>query len=93
MNGHKKNGEVTLNRQQQAHQGTLGTFAGVFTPSILTILGIILFLRLGYVVGQNFGEIFDVRAEPDPTDLAYTTIELLAHTDQPYRHPVPGIQV
>ena len=30
----------------------LGTFAGVFTPSILTILGIILFLRLGYVVGQ-----------------------------------------
>jgi len=32
--------------------GTLGTFAGVFTPSILTILGIILFLRLGYVVGS-----------------------------------------
>ncbi len=34
------------------YQGTLGTFAGVFTPSILTILGIILFLRLGYVVGS-----------------------------------------
>lgn len=33
--------------------GTLGTFAGVFTPSILTILGIILFLRLGYVVGGS----------------------------------------
>ena len=32
--------------------GRLGTFAGVFTPSILTILGIILFLRLGYVVGD-----------------------------------------
>ncbi len=32
--------------------GKLGTFAGVFTPSILTILGIILFLRLGYVVGS-----------------------------------------
>jgi len=32
--------------------GALGTFAGVFTPSILTILGIILFLRLGYVVGS-----------------------------------------
>lgn len=30
----------------------LGTFAGVFTPSVLTILGIILFLRLGYVVGN-----------------------------------------
>ena len=35
-----------------ASTGTLGTFAGVFTPSILTILGIILFLRLGYVVGS-----------------------------------------
>ncbi len=32
--------------------GTLGTFGGVFTPSILTILGIILFLRLGYVTGS-----------------------------------------
>ena len=30
----------------------LGTFAGVFTPSVLTILGIILFLRLGFVVGN-----------------------------------------
>jgi amino acid transporter len=34
-------------------QGRLGTFAGVFTPSILTILGIILFLRLGFVVGSG----------------------------------------
>jgi amino acid transporter len=31
----------------------LGTFAGVFTPSILTILGIILFLRVGYIVGAG----------------------------------------
>ena len=46
--------------------------------------------RLGYIVGNNFGWIFDVRAEPNPTDLAYTSIELLAHTDQPYRRPVPG---
>ena len=28
-------------------------FAGVFTPNILTILGIILFLRIGWVVGQT----------------------------------------
>lgn len=33
-------------------KGTLSAFGGVFTPSILTILGIILFLRLGYVVGS-----------------------------------------
>ena len=30
-----------------------GTFKGVFTPSILTILGIVLFLRLGYVVSGS----------------------------------------
>jgi amino acid transporter len=36
----------------QRARGNLGTFPGVFTPSILTILGIILFLRLGYVVGS-----------------------------------------
>ncbi len=30
-----------------------GTFAGVFTPNILTILGLILFLRIGWVVGQT----------------------------------------
>lgn len=30
-----------------------GTFAGVFTPSILTILGVIMFLRMGFVIGQG----------------------------------------
>lgn len=39
-------------RNPKVPTGTLGTFAGVFTPSILTILGIILFMRLGYVVGN-----------------------------------------
>jgi amino acid transporter len=29
-----------------------GTFGGVFTPSLLTILGVIMYLRLGWVVGQ-----------------------------------------
>ena len=29
-----------------------GTFGGVFTPSILTILGVIMFMRAGFVVGQ-----------------------------------------
>ncbi len=38
--------------KEGAEPGRLGTFAGVFTPSILTILGIILFLRLGYVTGS-----------------------------------------
>jgi len=29
-----------------------GAFGGVFTPSILTILGVVMYLRLGWVVGQ-----------------------------------------
>lgn len=34
-----------------------GTFAGVFTPSLLTILGVIMYMRLGWVVG-NAGLIY-----------------------------------
>ena len=34
------------------NKGRFGSFGGVFTPNILTILGIILFLRTGWVVGQ-----------------------------------------
>ncbi|MEM9953326.1 MAG: amino acid permease [Chloroflexota bacterium] len=32
--------------------GRFGTFTGVFTPNILTILGLILFLRMEFVTGQ-----------------------------------------
>ena len=32
--------------------GKFGTFGGVFTPNVLTILGVILFLRTGWVVGN-----------------------------------------
>ena len=46
----KQNAPPNLTSESQT--GKLGTFAGVFTPSVLTILGIILFLRLGYVVGN-----------------------------------------
>jgi len=45
--------KVDKKSESEISRGTLGTFAGVFTPSILTILGIILFLRLGYVVGNG----------------------------------------
>jgi amino acid transporter len=48
-----KNDNQKLKAQPKPEtKGKLGTFAGVFTPSVLTILGIILFLRLGFVVGS-----------------------------------------
>lgn len=36
--------------QKKGH--AFGTFSGVFTPAVLTILGVILFLRAGWVVGS-----------------------------------------
>ncbi len=44
-----------INQKQHvlsAKEGGLGTFGGVFTPSILTILGVIMYLRFGWVVGN-----------------------------------------
>ena len=52
MKNSKKDNRQQTKTGASVSTGTLGTFAGVFTPSILTILGIILFLRLGYVVGH-----------------------------------------
>jgi gamma-butyrobetaine dioxygenase len=49
--------------------------------------------RFGYVRETNFGTLFDVRSVPAATDLAYTALKLDPHTDNPYRHPVPGIQL
>ncbi|MBT8400758.1 MAG: Na-K-Cl cotransporter [Rhodothermia bacterium] len=39
-------------RDQQNQVTGLSTFGGVFTPSILTILGVIMYLRFGWVVGN-----------------------------------------
>ena len=48
---------------------------------------------IGSVRRTNFGEYFDVKSKPDPNDLAYTSLELSPHTDNPYRNPVPCIQL
>ena len=42
----------TQKRPSAGSSGRFGMFAGVFVPNVLTILGIILFLRIGWVVGQ-----------------------------------------
>lgn len=47
----------------------------------------------GYIRDTNFGALFDVRSTPDAIDLAYTALALDPHTDNPYRWPVPGVQL
>lgn len=43
---------MTGRQPAPARRHRFGTFGGVFTPSILTILGVVLFLRAGFVVGH-----------------------------------------
>lgn len=40
----------------------------------------------------NFGRMFEVRTEAEANDLAYTSVAIGPHTDNPYREPVPTIQ-
>ena len=47
----------------------------------------------GHVRETNYGRNFEVRTEVNPTNLAYTGLGLQAHTDNPYRDPVPTVQV
>jgi len=48
---------------------------------------------IGSIRRTNFGEFFNVKSKPNPNDLAYTSLELAPHTDNPYRNPVPCIQM
>ena len=48
---------------------------------------------IGTIRPTNFGESFSVKSVPKPNDLAYTSIALTPHTDNPYRKPVPCIQL
>ncbi len=47
----------------------------------------------GFTRQTNFGTVFEVRSVPAANDLAYTSIALEPHTDNPYRTPVPGVQL
>ena len=48
---------------------------------------------IGTIRPTNFGESFSVKSIPEPNDLAYTSIALTPHTDNPYRKPIPCIQL
>ena len=48
---------------------------------------------IGSIRPTNFGKYFNVKSLPRPNDLAYTSLPLSPHTDNPYRKPVPCIQL
>tara|TARA_B100000579_G_scaffold134512_1_gene108886 strand:+ start:4658 stop:5764 length:1107 start_codon:yes stop_codon:yes gene_type:complete len=48
---------------------------------------------IGIVRSTNFGTFFNVQSVNKAKDLAYTSHHLAAHTDNPYRKPIPGIQL
>jgi gamma-butyrobetaine dioxygenase len=47
----------------------------------------------GFVRRTNYGKLFDVRVVADPGNLAFTSRGIPPHTDNPYRDPVPTLQL
>jgi len=47
----------------------------------------------GYVRETNYGRLFDVVSVEEPLNLAFTALALGNHTDNPYRDPVPQLQL
>ena len=47
----------------------------------------------GFVRETNYGPLFEVRTTVDPNNLAFTNLGLGTHLDNPYRDPVPGLQL
>jgi len=47
----------------------------------------------GYVRETNYGRLFDVISVEQPQNLAFTALGLGNHTDNPYRDPVPQLQL
>jgi gamma-butyrobetaine dioxygenase len=56
--------------------------------ALLNVVGL-----FGFVRETNYGKWFEVRTEINPSNLAYTGLGLQAHTDNPYRDPVPTLQI
>ena len=67
-----------LTRDVPRREGEVARFANLFGPVRTT---------------GEFGEIFNVRVNPDGNDLAYTSLALTGHTDNPYRRAAPEVQL
>lgn len=67
-----------LIRNVPREEGAIARFANLFGPLRTT---------------GEFGDIFNVRVNPDGNDLAYTALALTGHTDNPYRRAAPEVQL
>ena len=67
-----------LIRDVPREEGEVARFANLFGPVRAT---------------GEFGDIFNVRVNPDGNDLAYTSLALPGHTDNPYRRAAPEVQL
>jgi gamma-butyrobetaine dioxygenase len=55
---------------------------------VLDVIGL-----FGYTRETNYGKLFDVKTVVNPNNLAYTNLGISPHTDNPYRDPVPTLQL
>ncbi|MEQ9309214.1 MAG: Na-K-Cl cotransporter [Balneolaceae bacterium] len=82
----RKSSSSKIEHTIEAKEGGLGTFGGVYTPSILTILGVIMYLRFGWVVGNVglIGSLIIVTIATSITFLTSLSVAAIA-TDQQVR--------
>ena len=84
-----RTGDLTPFVDQLARRGiALLHDCGVEPGTVLDVAN-----TVGFVRETNYGTLFDVVAEPDPVNLAFTPLGLPAHTDNPYRDPCPTVQL
>ena len=74
---HLRDSGYALVENTPAEEGTVTRVVGLF----------------GFVRETNYGTLFDVVVRPDPANLANTSARIGMHTDNPYRDPVPGLQL
>jgi gamma-butyrobetaine dioxygenase len=90
INAHTAHPAALRDWQAQVRRNGIAKLSGgpVESGALLKVAGL-----FGFVRETNYGKWFEVRAEVKPTNLAYTGLGLQAHTDNPYRDPVPTLQI
>lgn len=75
---------------RQVHDHGFGLLRGVPTEPGMVCKVVEIF---GCVRETNYGRLFDVVAVDKPQNLAFSALSLGNHTDNPYREPVPQMQL